>query len=150
MFREKFSAKTCIRCQYQLVCTSQHCILATPHALMFEHSCLMKAVWGLLRASELHLQIWVFTVFISNFNQNTEAVEWPIVDTQSKWPLDWMLGGRVAGLSLDRTLAHSVVTQKCSTDRDSRRLHCMSSFHLLFSYTSSCLWVSDLFSETFM
>lgn len=48
-----------------------------------------------LRASELHLQIWVFTVLISNFNQNTKAVEWPLVNTQSKWALDRLLSGRL-------------------------------------------------------
>lgn len=72
-------------------------------------------------------------MLISNFNQNTKAVEWPIVNTQSKRPLDRMLSERVAGLSLDRTLAYSVVTQKCSIDWDSLRLHCMSKSQFSFA-----------------
>lgn len=80
--------------------TSQHCILATPPAFISENSCLMKAVCAL-----------VFTVLTSNFNQNTKAVEWPLLSAQSKWPLDRLSTGRVAGWSLGGTLAHCVVTQ---------------------------------------
>lgn len=51
-------------------------------------------------------------MLISNFNQNTKAVECPLASTKSKWPLDRLLSGRVAGLSLERTLAYCLVNRK--------------------------------------
>lgn len=89
-------------------------------------------------------------MLISRLNQNTQAVEWPLVNTQSKRPLDILLSGQVAGLSLDRTLAYCVVTQKCSTDQDSLRRHCMSKsqFLLALQLHKLCLWFSYLIIET--